>query len=109
MLTPSVSRGSGFGALWSVGIGIGEAKGYGKSSLGRYVSLEVNKDFGQGILGRYLPEAEVRETPIMASFASFKKDGLTGFQAVSFRHAEWLCEPQQGTYDNPLTVRIRAL
>jgi len=109
VVQPALTKAGGFGALWSLGVGQGEARGYGKSSLGFYVSGKINEDFGESLLKSYIPEGIMDKTPIMASYASFKKDVLTGFHAVGFRHAEWLTEPKHGMYDRPPTERLREL
>lgn len=107
VVQPALTKASGFGALWSLGVGKGEARGYGKSSLGFYVSRKINVDFGESLLESYVTEGIMDKTPIIASYASFKKDVLTGFHAVGFRHAEWLTEPKLGSYDRPPTERLR--
>jgi hypothetical protein len=106
---PALTKGSGFGALWSLGSGRGEARGYGKSSMGNYVSRRINVDFGKSILSEYSPKDVPLNTSILASYASFKKDVVTGFHAIAFRHTEWLTEPQPGWYDDPPLKRLRDL
>jgi hypothetical protein len=109
VITPSISKGSGFGALWSMGTGAptSEARGYGKSSVGLYVAKEICKDFGRSILEASAINEGPEQPFLLASYATFKKQVDTGFNAIAFRHVEWLAQPQHGWYDESPLQRLR--
>lgn len=111
VLTPGLSKGSGFGALWSLGTGAptSEARGYGKSSLGFYVAREVCKDFGKSLLAENKIDEGKDQPFLLASYATFKKQVDTGFNAIAFRHVEWLSHAQTLFYDESPLQRLRAI
>jgi hypothetical protein len=111
VLSPSLSKGSGFGAIWSLGTGAptSEARGYGKSSLGLYIAKEICKDFGKSILAANAINEMADQPFLLASYATFKKQVDTGFNAIAFRHVEWLAQPQTAFYNESPLQRLRML
>jgi len=111
VVTPSISKGSGFGALWSLGTRAptSEARGYGKSSLGLYIAKEICKDFGKSLLEANGINEGKDQPVLLASYATFKKQVDTGFNAIAFRQVEWLAQPQPGWYNESPLQRIRRL
>jgi len=111
VVIPSIGKGSGFGALWSLGTRAptSEARGYGKSSLGLYVTKEVCKDFGKTLLETNGINEGPQQPFLLASYATFKKQVDTGFNAIAFRHVEWLAQSQPEWYSESPFQRLRKL
>lgn len=98
----SLETNRSFTYLWSVAPG-GDARGYGKTSLLKYVARRVNQDFGRGILSKIgYDDDEINENPIIAAYASFDKNRVTNFNAVLFEHVQYLAEPEPN-----MLVRLR--
>jgi hypothetical protein len=107
VLQPTYVKGSGFGALWSLGLD-DEARGFGKSSLGLYSAKKICADFGFDMLiSSGLSEKEAKETPLISSLAAFDKQNVNNFNAVAFEHVMWLTESFEGLYDKSPIERLR--
>jgi hypothetical protein len=107
IIQPTYTRGSSFGALWSLGRGEG-ARGFGKSALGQYGTKKVCMDFGEAALREYGgsgPRGLVKS--LIASYARFDRNNVTSFHSVAFELARWLTEKKRDMYETSPAERLR--
>jgi hypothetical protein len=107
IVQPTYTKGSSFGALWSLGRGEG-ARGFGKSSLGQYGAKKVCIDFGETALREYGESGpQGIATPLIASYARFDRNNVTNFHSVAFELVRWLTEKKRGMYETSPIERLR--
>ncbi len=106
IVDPAYSKGSSFGALWSLGRGEG-ARGFGKSSLGQYGAKVVCADFGSTILRKYGDAESCDTKALIASYARFDRNNVTNFHAIAFELVNWLTHPKRNMYSTPPIIRLR--
>ncbi len=107
IVQPTYTKGSSFGALWSLGRGEG-ARGFGKSSLGQYGAKTVCIDFGETALREYGasgPQGVARS--LIASYARFDRNNVTNFHSIAFELARWLTEKKRDMYETSPIERLR--
>lgn len=108
VLEPAYGTGGDFGALWSLGEG-DEARGYGKSNIGMYMSKGICEDFGhEKLMEMGLTSNEAEKVPLIAAYASFDKNKNNSFNAVAFEHVKWLTDEKNGINNKSPVERIRA-
>ena len=87
-----VDSGSKFHFLWSLGSG-DEARGFGKTAMLHNIARSVNRDLGYDLLTTHeFDEEEARDTPILATMATFNQQKVTTLSAISLEHVKYLLQ-----------------
>ncbi len=105
-----IDSGSKFQFLWSLGDG-DEARGYGKTSLLRYLARILNGDLGLStLLANEFDEKEAKATPVIAAMGTFNTNDVTTLAAVCLEQVRYLAQPDAKSGVSPLMlVRERFL
>jgi hypothetical protein len=101
-----------FGYLWSIGrageFGLGDVRGFGKSSMLQYLVEEINVDFGKRfIVDSGLDETDAAENPLCAVLSSFDMANARSLAAVFFEATRYACRFRRGS-DPTLASRLHA-